>query len=482
MTESRRSRIGRAKPTRVVSPSYSRSDGQNAIDLCEIVGLELFEWQANVLDILLARDDTGHWAADTVGQSLSRQNGKTGGTIRPRIVYGTAIFGEWVIYTAHLQKTSTESFEEIAELFEVPELRDRVDRIKTAIGREEIRLKNGGRIKFLARTRAGGRGQHGDLLVFDEAQNLTDAQQASFLPAISASKNPQTIYTGTPPRPQEDGLSFRRIRSKALNGEPKERERMAWMEWGVDEIPSDKFARDLWYETNPSLGLLIPESAVANEARVMSDDDFARERLGWWSPDEAVEPPAIPLEEWRACEVEAAPSPARDERVACGVKFSADGSTYSVSVAARSKRAGYALVECVDRTGTARGVTGLAEWLYRRRGQIATVTIDGRSWTPTLVSRLDEMGFPKKAVHVARVGDVCDACAMLAAAVEERNVQHIKQPLLEESVAASPPRLVGRDGWAFGGDDPTPIESVALAFWGVMTSKRNPRRKLRIST
>ena len=105
--------------------------------------------------------------------------------------------------------------------------------IKNALGREEIILKSGARIKFLARTRNGGRGQHGDLLIFDEAQELDETAQASFLPAISASLNPQTIYLGTPPGPDVTGTVFRELRRRALAGEAK---RTAWFEFSVPEI------------------------------------------------------------------------------------------------------------------------------------------------------------------------------------------------------------------------------------------------------
>ena len=98
------------------------------------------------------------------------------------------------------------------DFFEKPRLKKYVKDIKTALGREQIILTSGARIKFLARTRNGGRGQHGDLLIFDEAQELDDDQQASFLPALSASQNPQTVYVGTPPDPNVTGDVFRQIR------------------------------------------------------------------------------------------------------------------------------------------------------------------------------------------------------------------------------------------------------------------------------
>ena len=163
-----------------------------------------------------------------------RQNGKSL-LVQGRAEAGMLLFNETVIYTAHLQKTATETFEEMRAFFESPKLRRHVAEIKTALGREQIILKSGARIKFLARTRNGGRGQHGDLLIFDEAQELDETAQGSFLPAISASLNPQTIYVGTPPGPDAVGTVFRALRRRALDGDAQ---KAAWFEFSVPESTS----------------------------------------------------------------------------------------------------------------------------------------------------------------------------------------------------------------------------------------------------
>ena len=111
------------------------------------------------------------WICKTCGGSVPRQNGKTG-LMQGRAEAGMLLYGEKVLYTAHLQKTSTETFEEMASFFDSSAVRKYVKDIKTAIGREQILLQNGGRIKFLARTRNGGRGQHGDLLILMRLRSL----------------------------------------------------------------------------------------------------------------------------------------------------------------------------------------------------------------------------------------------------------------------------------------------------------------------
>lgn len=468
----------RQTPTVAVCPSSSGSDAAKCSAILAEAGLDLLEWQTNVLRIWLGRDETGHWASGTLGISLARQNGKTNGLVEPMMVYRSLVFGEWIVYTAHLQKTATETFESLRDIFESPALRKYVKTIKSAVGREEIILRDGGRIKFLARTRNGGRGQHGDLLVFDEAQALTSAQQASFLPVISASLNPQTIYAGTPPSPEDDGSVFSGIRAKALKGESN---RTAWVEWSIDDITQATFTES-WYETNPSLGVLIQETTIETECESMDLDEFARERCGWWAPEKAQEPPALDPELWDRCEVEEPPvaSSAKKEVVACGIKFSPDGTVYSVSMAAKSPdRPDF--VECYDRAFTNHGIAGLAEWLCERKERIALVAVDGREWTPTLIQKLNDDGFPKRGIHVMKTAEVADACSMLSGAVMERSVVHMNQPLLRHSVATSTRRPIGKDGWGFGGTDPTMVESVALAYWAVKTTKRNPQQKLKVS-
>ena len=118
-------------------------------------------------------------------------------------------------------------------------------------------MKSGARVKFLARTRNGGRGQHGDLLIIDEAQEIDDTAQSSFLPAISASANPQTIYTGTPPGSDVTADVFKKIRQKALS----RKSNIAWFEYSVPEI-GDVTDKKRWAMTNPALGRRIRITTV----------------------------------------------------------------------------------------------------------------------------------------------------------------------------------------------------------------------------
>lgn len=469
-------RTGRREPTTRVCAPYEETYGPECVEFCEAGGLSLFPWQRDVLNDWLAVGPDGHWLNQTIGTEINRQNGKSEGLLLARVGFGLVVLGERIIFTSHRQDAATQFYRELTKLLGSTAYRNFVnpDFFKGALGREEVPVKDGNTVSFVARSLKGGRSKHSDLLVLDEAQFLTDAEFASLVPTQLTSNDMVSIYTGTMPAVGSDGGVFRGVRQRALSGNPG----IYWAEWSVGEmLPANVGDRELWYETNPSLGLIIPERNMEALHNSMAADKFANECLGWLPPREsAVDPPAIDPAAWderETCE------PPEGGRVACGVKFSADGSTYSVSMAARPDD-GPVLVECVDRAGTAHGVSGLAEWVLERRDRLSLVCVDGREWTPTLTQRLLDMGYPRRGLHVMRAREVADACAMLANAVEGGTVCHVAQPLLRESVASSPRRRVGSDGWAFGGDDPTPVESAAFAHWAALTTKRDPRRRLRV--
>ena len=469
--------IGSQEPTVCIYPEYDHSEILDCIDLNVAGKLDPFEWQVNVLTPWLGVDGNGKWTSPACGLAVPRQNGKSLGVVAARCNYGMVVRGESIIYTAHLQKTATETFEIMRDFFNAPKLKKRVEVIKSALGREEIRLKNGARIKFLARTRNGGRGQHGDLLIFDEAQELDSKQQASFTFAISASPNPQTIYLGTPPDEVNDPGVFRTIRKKALSRASK---RTSWAEWSVPEVPEDITDKRLWYLTNPSLGITIQESTIESEVEQMDDEEFARERLGWWCEIENQNQ-VISRADWEECLTLEPPQRTVDEKMAVGIKFTADGSKVALSVAVKQGKRVF--VECIDYCNMNKGVSWLAHWLVDRQDRISVVCIDGRSNTGTLVAKLDELGYPEKGMQVMSSSAVISACSMFSNAVTEHELEHSEQSLLDESVCCAVKRRIGNDGgWGLGNGkvDCAPAESVVFAYYGVMTSKRNPNKKLRI--
>ena len=472
--------IGSQTPTKLVVPEYAYSEWQECHDVCKAGGVDLIEWQDGILAGWLGRSLYGKWAASVCGLSVPRQNGKSLGVVEPRINYGMIVHGETVLYTAQLQKTATETFEDMANFFEQPKLKKYVKDIKYALGREQIILKNGGRVKFLARTRNGGRGQHGDLLVFDEALELSDEDQASFLPAISASANPQTIYASSPPDEAREAHVFRAIRERALNGISK---RTAWAEWGVDEVGnlSDK---SRWYATNPSLGILISEDTVDGEFEQMTPETFAIERLGWWPPVAQISNAIDPIK-WAASATsltdgdDGLPLAPKDEEIAklaVGVKFAADGGRVCVAIAAL-KRSDDVLpsmhVELLFDESTFEGLEHIVSWCVERKDRVALVSADGRAGGQDFCDNLRKYGMPKKAVHLMTSSEVVSAATKTVNALNENRLTHHPDKILDNSATTAEKRKIGNDGYGFGGES-LPIEAAAAAIWAVATTKRNP--------
>lgn len=463
--------MGNQTPSVRVVPESEYSDGADASKILSIGRLHVDPWQDNVLNDWMGRTDSDIWSASTCGLSVPRQNGKTLITIG-RIASGMVMYSEWVIYTAHLQKTATETFMELKGLFESRSLRKYVKEIKAALGREQIILNNGGRVVFVARTRNGGRGLHGDCLVFDEAQELTSEQQASFLPAISASRNPQTIYLGTPPDENCTGTVFRKIRDKVTAGES---DSTAWTEYSADEI-GDVTDKARWAACNPALGRRIQESTIAAECEQMDADTFARERLGWWTPINNDQDYAIDRRKWEAC-VSDLPKP--EGKTAYGVKLTPDGSMVALcgAVCPEDDKARISLIELKT---TEHGIGWLAEWLNQRYQQAACVVIDGRNGADYLIEKIAPVWKYKGSIIRPSGRDAIAASSQLIQEITEQSVTWYRlQEALNESAITSVKRPIS-GGWGFGGENSIPIEAAALALWGCRTSKRNPNRKMRI--
>lgn len=454
-------------------PESLSGDGEMAARLASAYFGEPMPWQPHLLDVMLARDERDKFIAKTMGISVPRQNGKSW-VVRARCFYG-ALNGEKILYTCQHGDTSDEMFQKLAEPFEdedEPELHALLKAVRKTNGQQAIRLNNGGLIRFTTRTDSLARGKTYDVLIYDEAQDLTNSQQAASLPAISAGgkHNPQTIYLGTPPAPENKGTVFRDLHDAVHDG----RSEMAWVEWAASEI-GDKTDRARWYECNPSLGVLIDISAVEGECQQMQPDVFARERLGWWSPVGGVQNVALDGSKWLECQRDAGTT---DGRLAFGVKFTADGGTVAISWA-RAVKGGGSYVELYDVQGAGGGTANIADMLLRNKDEIAAVCIDGKTGAAALVQRLHDGRFPKKAIIPSSAAVVQSAATMLRDEVNAGTLGHIASPALDESAMKSVRRDIGHDGWGFGDGASSisaPIESASLALYAARTTRRDPQR------
>lgn len=443
-----------------------------------VAGIQLDDDQQQTIELLGARTRYGGWAHKTAGKEMPRQNGKTLEVVS--FAAGEMVLNNLsVLYTSQLQKTSTETFEEMRNIFEHPSFKPYVAKLNTALGREEVRLKNGARIKFLARTRAGGRGQHADILLMDECQLLDDSQLASFLPAISASKCPMIVYMGTSPDDGDLAEVFSRIRKRGY-----EREKgLLWIEYSAESLETC-LDEDTWRRTNPAIthGRISLET-VRNEHTNMSPDKFARERCGWWPQAVVSTSAVIPESRWSACAVSAADSP-REGLVVYAAKFSADGSRIAIAACLRPRDGGMPHVELVSYTPTSEGTGEIARWLADRADTAAQIVVDGVGNAQALIDRLRELDVPKRVIQRPAALEAAGAYAAFVDAVMDGSVTHLdsgQKPLDVAATTCTKRRIGARGGWGFESTedaDACLIEAVALAYRSAMTTKRDPERSV----
>lgn len=469
-------RQGSQQPTFERVGPYVRSSGMKLASVWRAWGTRFYPSQVHELELFTARDGDGRFASKSIGISKPRQNGKSFAARKYAITM--AAKGKKVLYSAHNGSTVRQMFKYIKDDIEgnrklMGRLKPR-DGIYKAAGSEGVYFANGGCIEFQTRTTSGARGRTYDVIIIDEAQELTYDQFDAIKPTMLASDSgdPQMIYLGTPPSPACNGTVFRDMHDAAHDGKSD----AWWLEWAVDEVPdmgNKSQVLTLAYATNPAMGRRIREDvmldAIANY--VNKPDSFAREYLGWWSPVRAVaDEHVFDPEAWDACATD--DEPAGD--ICYGVKLSPDGSEAALSACWKSDRPH---LELVDYRDTRRGLGWLAEWLDARADKCAMLAVDGRN-AEALTSRLEN--YRDRQLHVMNTRDAIDAAALLVDGIRSGTVTHYGQAELDEQAKAATRRKVGRDAWCIGGEPSTAIESAADALWAAKNAKYKPGRKARI--
>ena len=472
---------GSQEPRIKIEPDRTETDGNDAAELMQEYGCKLDEWQRMVICCWLGKSN-GAYNVTSAGLALPRQNGKNV-CLEAREFYGLIINGERILHTAHQVRTAKKSFRRLAAMFtnkKHPEITDEVKQIRFTNGEECIELNNGGVIEFSARSRQAARGFDGiSLVVYDEAQELTDDQVEAITATLSASSTGtrQIIYTGTPPYPGCPGVVFKRRRNVGINDPGKHD---SWHEWSVPgENISDINISDmsLWYMSNPALGIRLSEDFTLEEMRSMSPDGFARERLGWWQPliQHSLDY-AIPVEIWDACKSDAMKP---EGRTAYGVKFSADGAMVALCGACMDENE-MVRISLIEYKPTAYGLQWLADWINVRYKKACCVVIDGRNGVDVLVDKIANVWKAKGSVIRPTTNMVIASVSMLMDSLNEKSITwYSGQEQLRESATTAVKRKIA-GGWGFGGENSIPVEACALALWGVKTSKRDPNKVMRI--
>jgi phage terminase large subunit-like protein len=438
----------------------TRYAGQDAVDLAASAGLHLDPWQQLVLRDGLAERADGLWAAFEVGLVVPRQCGK--GSVLEALELASLFLPDpdgpppLILHSAHEFKTSAEHFRRMRDLIDGSDhLRKRVRIVRTAAGSESIELHSGARLRFVTRTGGSGRGFSADLIVVDEAYNLTPEAMAAMLPTMSARPNPQVWYTSSAGMPASTQLA--RLRSRGIEGGG----RLAYFEWSAPD-GADLDDPNVWAQANPALGVRIPVDFVAAEREAMPDEQFARERLGIWAA--IVGGKVIDLDLWgsRSTGVQPMSTPTLAVEVALDRSSATLGAAWTVR--------GRSHVEVVeDRPGTGWVVPRCAELVARYGG--GTVVLDAGTEAAGLAKPLEDAGLTVVLVNgPARVA----ACGGFYDAVVAGGLSHSGDPAIAAAIANARWKDVGDGGRVFSrrrsAGDIAALYAPVLALHGLTNS------------
>lgn len=463
-------RIGRQTPTKSFVLPYKASRYQEAVDIYERSGQKVLEWQKLLLKDIMAVNDDGLWTHMSVGFSVPRRNGKTE-VLTERELWGLE-HGEKIVHTAHRTNTSHDAWDKLKRLLEKSGYEEKEDfQSNKAKGAESLELYDtGGRIFFRTRSGTGGLGEGFDLLVIDEAQEYTSDQQSALDYTITSSPNPQIIMCGTPPTAVSKGTVFEPYRRNCLAGTAED---SMWSEWSIDEEAKDRSNPDLWFETNPSLGLLMTERAVKRELAGESTD-FNIQRLGLWLSYNQSS--AITEQEWQKLKVSSRPE--FTGRLFVGIKYGKDNKNVSLSVAVKTTD-GRTFVECLDCRPIAVGNGWILETLQTLDAE--KIVVDGANGQGLLCQQAKEAGLRKKPI-LPKVPEIIEANASFTLAVQSETLCHNGQPSLAAAVCNCEKRAIGSNG-GFGYRSQNPdidvslMDSSILAYWACITHKEPVKQR-----
>lgn len=450
---------------RVHAPAGIVSTGWPAVEAkCADIGISFRWWQVHIGRLILAKRADGTYASTVGGTGLSipRQVGKT--FLVAAVMFALCLLrpGYTVLWTAHRLKTADETFGKLQVFAKRRKIAPHVQQVYTGSGEQRIVFRNGSRILFGARERGFGRGfDEVDALVFDEAQHMTDSSLDDMVPATNQSRQPEgalMLFMGTPPRPQDPGEVFARMRADAKAGD----EDTGWVEFGAEPnysptpLPAPLDDAD-WGQiaaANPSFPEDTSRTAVLRLRKKLGDDSFLREGLGIWTER------LTGMERFAATWLSLiGPTPPQGPDVVFALDVAPDHSNASIA-AAWTTPDGAWLQLADHRPGV--------DWIVARAGELlqkwgGRIVVEQTGTAAFLLPRLTGADPVSRRFYA-------DACSTLDAAVTSRSLRHGNQRELNDATTAARWTSSGEAGQrVLSRKDPqaSPLVAAALALHGL---------------
>lgn len=254
-------------------------------------------WQRDALDDHLAEAADGLWLTLESVEECSRQNGKGEIINAIALLHMFVLRTKTTIYSAHEFKTAKESYLKLAALIRnTPDLHKQVEYYHNSNEDTSIKLWDeygGGRLRFLTRSKDGGRGFTGDAIIFDEAFNIASAALDALLPTLSSKPNPHVYYFSSAGKTTAESDVLYNLKLQGEAGDLS----IIWRSFSADP-DADTDDVEAWAEANPAFGIRITERWIRTvERKRMTAASFRRERMGIWEP-RLTAGSVIPARKW----------------------------------------------------------------------------------------------------------------------------------------------------------------------------------------
>jgi len=426
---------------------------EEAGDLARALGDQVDEPEDAALKVLLAEDARGKRIGLESGLFCGRQNIKTWAAQRMVIYRGWVHDLKRIVWTAHLYKTTQDTFNELLILIESHGfLEQQVLKVSRGNGEEGISLRNGCQIDFVARSQKSARGWAADEIVGDEGLFLTPQMFGAVLPTLSSRPDPHFTHLSSPGLVTSDVIRGIRDRGRA-GGDPS----LAYGEWtsergtcgsvdcahrpGSVDCQLDDLEKVL--QANPAVPRRISLEYVMNERRALPVAEYMRERMGWWEdPPPEDRSGAFPMAGWAQRLDESSVIP-DGGRLALAIDTSWDRQTTWISVCGFNG-AGIPHSEVVKHGFGQDWVVG---WIADRLDDLHPVAIGLQGGNSPVSSVLDKVQERfGDLVTVMSGQDVARACGAYYDAVDKGPLAHPGQEQLDDAVRQAAVRTMG-DSW-----------------------------------
>lgn len=460
---------GRQEPHHLSMAEGDFDLSDKAIELARRAGATAMPWQKLLQRGIMAVAPDGMWTHPDCCLIIPRQNGKSEILIH-RCLYGLFKLTETILYTAQRWKTARDAWRRMRAIIKGRMwLEKLVVKATCSQGEGIIELSTGAIISFGTRSNDTGRGLTVvDLIVYDEAYNLTDGELSAMSFTQMASRNPQTIYASSAVNQDDhpNGSVLSSVRRRGLKREIG----LLFAEWMAPaDMPRD--LEETWKYANPSYGVIQTAAKILKIMKNLSTPagrkGFDVEALGRgdWPRDEEDVAAIIGVEVFRSM---TNLTPNLMGPIALALHRSLDGSAWALAAAQRTNESKIHIEIGYLKGATHAEMVSLIVKVVAAWDPVAVV-IDRKSPANVLEPLLVDEGIEPEMTGAPQMASACQG--FLDDALSGQ-LSHTAQEILVESVAGATKRIMPQGDFAWSSDagpSSVPLITATLARWALLT-------------